>query len=83
MITWALSGVKFEERGRSTGWWNAAFFFGQFLTPILVGALVAAVGGLPIAIGIVGIACALVALVLGLRLRRTAPAPAEDAVTVS
>ena len=72
MLTWALSGIRFEERGRATGWWNAAFFFGQFLTPLLIGALVAAVGGLPFAVGIVGVACALVALLLGLRLRRSA-----------
>jgi MFS family permease len=75
MLTWALAGVRFEERGRSTGWWNAAFFFGQFLTPILIGALVAALGALPTAVGVVGIACGLMALALGLRLRRTAPAP--------
>ena len=82
MLTWALSGIRFEERGRSTGWWQAAFFFGQFLTPILMGAIVAAVGGLPLAVGFVGIACALVALALGLRLRRQAPASADDAAAV-
>ena len=47
LVTWALATIRFEERGRSTGWWKAAFFFGQFLTPILMGAIVAAVGGLP------------------------------------
>jgi MFS family permease len=83
MLTWALSGIRFEERGRATGWWNAAFFFGQFLTPILIGVIVAFVGGLPIAVGIVGVACALVALALGLQLRRTAPARVEDPIVVS
>ncbi|WP_159605332.1 MFS transporter [Agromyces humi] len=85
MLTWALAGVRFEERGRSTGWWNAAFFFGQFLTPILIGALVAALGGLPTAVGVVGVACALVAVALGIRLRRAAPvaAPTEEPVVAS
>jgi MFS family permease len=72
MLTWALSTVAFEERGRCTGWWNSAFFFGQFLTPILIGALVAAVGGLSLAVGVVGIACAVAALALGLGLKSRA-----------
>jgi MFS family permease len=83
MITWALSGVRFEERGRSTGWFNAAFFFGQFLTPLLIGGLVAAVGGLPLAVGVVGLACAVVALALGLRLRRQAPASVDEVLALS
>lgn len=83
MLTWALSGVRFEERGRSTGWWNAAFFFGQFLTPILIGAFVVAIGELPSAVGIVGIACAVVAVALGLRLRRNAPAAASREAAVA
>ncbi|KQQ94241.1 MFS transporter [Leifsonia sp. Leaf325] len=77
MLTWALSTIRFEERGRSTGWWQSAFFLGQFLTPILIGVIVAAVGGLPMAVGIVGIACAAVAVALGLGLRRAADAPVE------
>ncbi|MEL4317503.1 MFS transporter [Leifsonia sp. YIM 134122] len=77
MLTWALSTIRFEERGRSTGWWQSAFFLGQFLTPILIGVIVAAVGGLPMAVGVVGIACAVVAVALGLGLRRATGAPAE------
>ncbi|MCK9793669.1 MFS transporter [Isoptericola sp. 4D.3] len=72
MLTWALAGVRFEERGRSTGWWNAAFFLGQFSTPIVVGGLVAAVGTLSAAVAVVGVACAVVAVALGVHLRRTA-----------
>jgi hypothetical protein len=43
---------------------------------------VAALGGLPTAVGVVGVACALVAIALGFRLRRTAPVavPAEEPV---
>lgn len=77
MVTWALSGTRFEERGRATGWWQSAFFFGQFLTPILMGGIAAAVGGLPTAVGVVGIACALVAVALGLGLRNRSEESAE------
>lgn len=81
MITWALAPISFEQRGRSTGWWQAAFFFGQFLTPILMGALVAVVGGLPLAVGVVGILCALVAVALGLGLRGRRLILAEQVTT--
>ena len=77
MITWTLAGIAFEERGRSTGWFTAAFFFGQFLTPILIGVIVALVGGLPLAVGVVGIAAAVVAVALGMGLRRQAPASVD------
>lgn len=75
LLTWTLSKISFEERGRSTGWWQAAFFLGQFLTPILMGVLAAVVGGLTIAVGLVGIAAGIVAVVLGVLLRRPAAVP--------
>ncbi|HEX6364590.1 MAG TPA: MFS transporter [Agromyces sp.] len=81
MLTWTLASIRFEERGRVTGLWTAAFFFGQFLTPILMGAITAAVGGtLPTAVGVVGIACAVAAILLGFGLRRSADAPVEEEV---
>jgi len=74
MLTWALSTIRFEERGRATGLWTSAFFLGQFVTPIVMAAITAVVGGaLPVAVGMVGFACAIAAL--GLRFavpRRTA-----------
>lgn len=75
LLTWTLSKISFEERGRSTGWWQTAFFLGQFLTPILMGVLAAVVGGLTIAVGLVGIAAGIVAVVLGVLLRRPAAVP--------
>lgn len=77
LLTWALSKIAFEQRGRSTGWWQTSFYLGQFLTPILMGALGAAVGGLSVAVGVVGIAAAVVAIVLGVLLRRPAPVDSE------
>jgi MFS family permease len=82
MLTWAVASTRFEERGRVTGLWTAAFFFGQFLTPIIMGAITAAVGSLPVAVGIVGIACAAVAILLGFGLRRSSDA-AVDEVTAT
>ncbi|GIG23306.1 MFS transporter [Cellulomonas chitinilytica] len=71
LVTWALSTVRFEERGRSTGLWQSAFFGGQFLTPLIMGALTAAVGGLEPAVGLVGGLAAVIAVLFGRRMTRT------------
>lgn len=71
LVTWVVAATLFEDRGRVTGWWTAAFFLGQFLTPILMGAIGAGVGGLTVAVGIVGIAAAVMAVLVGLVLRRS------------
>ncbi|WP_019180868.1 MFS transporter [Microbacterium yannicii] len=73
LVTWVVSRTRFEERGRATGWWTSSFFFGQFVTPIIMGAITGASGApLPVAVGVVGIAAAVVAVVLAVGLRRTA-----------
>lgn len=80
LVTWVVSRTRFEERGRATGWWTASFFFGQFVTPIIMGAIAGATGApLPVAVGVVGIAAAVVAVVLALtmRSRQTAASAAE------
>ncbi|MFG6402447.1 MFS transporter [Microbacterium sp. P04] len=69
LLTWVIAATRFEERGRVTGWWTASFYLGQFVTPIIIGALVAAVGTLNVAVGIVGIAAAVMAGVTALVLR--------------
>ena len=55
-----------------------ASYLGQFLTPIAVGGLTAATGGLASAVGAVGIVAAVMAAGLAalLRLRRRAPVAA-------
>lgn len=35
LLTWAVSSMPAEVRGRTTGFWNVAFFLGQFLSPTL------------------------------------------------
>lgn len=69
LATWVVATTSFEERGRVTGWWTAAFFFGQFLTPILMGIAGAAVGSLTVAVGVVGIVTAVIAVIVGAALR--------------
>jgi len=78
LVTWVVAATLFEDRGRVTGWWTAAFFLGQFLTPLLMGALGAGVGGLPTAVGIVGIAAAVVGVLVFAGLRRGARASVES-----
>lgn len=36
LLVWSMSILKFEFRGRGTGFWQSAFAFGQFLSPIVV-----------------------------------------------
>jgi MFS family permease len=36
LITWALSQLCFEVRGRGTGIWTSAMFLGQFLSPLII-----------------------------------------------
>jgi len=61
LITWAISGLPYDLRGRATGAWTSSIFFGQFICPLIIAALAAATGSLSVAVGIVGI----FALVLG------------------
>jgi MFS family permease len=35
LLTWAVSSMPAEVRGRTTGFWNVAFFLGQFLSPTI------------------------------------------------
>ncbi|MBW8796656.1 MAG: MFS transporter [Streptomyces sp.] len=64
LLTSAMSRLAFEDRGRGTGLWTAAFFGGEFVCPLVLLAGEAAVGSLAGAVGILGLAAALVAGVL-------------------
>lgn len=65
LLTSAMSRLEFEDRGRGTGLWMAAFFGGEFICPLVLLAAESAVGSLAGAVGVLGLATALVAL--GLR----------------
>lgn len=74
LVVWVVAARPFEQRGRVSGLWNASFYLGQFLAPLAAAAAGAAVGGLPAAIGAVGVAALITALVLiaaGLHRRRS------------
>jgi MFS family permease len=60
-ITWALSKLTVEVRGRGTGAWTSAMFFGQFLSPLIILALKNLSGSLAGAVLVYAIACAAVA----------------------
>ncbi|GAA3394845.1 MFS transporter [Cryptosporangium minutisporangium] len=62
LVTWAMSVLTFEQRGRGTGTWTAAFFIGQFVCPLIVLALQAGVDGLLAAIGVLAAASAVAAV---------------------
>ncbi|MER6632288.1 MFS transporter [Streptomyces sp. NPDC000987] len=74
LLTWAMSGLEYRNRGRGTGLWTASFFLGQFLGPLVLTFLESRTGGLPAAVGSLGLASAAVAVVLLPLLRRPRPA---------
>ena len=61
LLTSAMSRLAFADRGRGTGLWMAAFFGGEFACPLVLLAGEAAVGSLAGAVGVLGLAAALVA----------------------
>ncbi|MDQ0716797.1 MFS family permease [Streptomyces luteogriseus] len=70
LLTSAMSRLAFEDRGRGTGLWTAAFFGGEFVCPLVLLAGESAVGSLAGAVGVLGLAGALVAAGLWAARRR-------------
>ncbi|MHC5794804.1 MFS transporter [Lacisediminihabitans sp. FW035] len=64
LLTWAISRLDYEQRGRGTGLWTGAIFFGEFLCPLIVLALTGAAGSLAVAIGLVGAVSIVLAIVV-------------------
>ncbi|MFI2297185.1 MFS transporter [Isoptericola sp. NPDC019571] len=75
LVVWVVAEQPFEQRGRVSGLWNSAFFFGQFLAPLVATGLATALGGLSIAVGVVG-GLALVAAVTTMLTSRSMTAAA-------
>ncbi|MGY4638260.1 MFS transporter [Pseudomonas sp. P7548] len=63
VLSWALSTLSIEHRGKGTGLFNAGFFGGQFASPLLVMALSGVAGGRVGAVALVGWGLLLAALV--------------------
>src|SRR5690606_34516867 len=52
LLTWIMSLIDFDMRGRAAGGFTAAFFGGEFLSPLVVLAITGgAAEGLPVALG--------------------------------
>lgn len=54
LMCWNMNQLPAAHRALGTGAWMAAFFVGQFLTPIVVVAIAGQVGGLPQAVKLMG-----------------------------
>ncbi|MFI0451535.1 MFS transporter [Actinomadura sp. 6N118] len=76
LLTIAMSRLDFADRGRGTGLWTASFFIGQFICPLVLIAVESALGTLAAAVGLLGLASAVVAAGLFLTARRSAAAVA-------
>ncbi|WP_260860031.1 MFS transporter [Streptomyces cupreus] len=81
LLTLAMSRLDYADRGRGTGLWTGSFFIGQFICPLVVLALTAAVGTLADAMGVLAAAGALGAAGLGLSARRRRPVAAPEPVS--
>ncbi|MHB8287230.1 MAG: MFS transporter [Caulobacteraceae bacterium] len=62
LITWALSTLPPAQRGRGTGLWMSASFFGQFLSPLVVLFLSKAMGSLDHAVLTYAVVCGAISL---------------------
>lgn len=71
LLTWALSSLTFDQRGRGTGLWTASLFIGQFICPLLVLALTAAAGGLGGALVVLGVTAAVMCAAVKIGFART------------
>jgi MFS family permease len=67
LIAWAQSHLPYEHRGRGMGIWAACFFFGQFSSPLMVGAIRMLAGtmqGAFLVSGVIGLVGAVAVLLL-------------------
>ncbi|MDX6739131.1 MFS transporter [Actinocorallia sp. A-T 12471] len=72
LLTWAVDGLPFAQRGRGTGVWTSALFLGEFLSPLVVGGLAAATTDLGGALGVVGFGSIGLAILVAVLLGRSA-----------
>jgi predicted MFS family arabinose efflux permease len=67
LIGWTMKVVPPALRGRGMGIWTGCFFFGQFLSPVLIGLLNGPMGGVGASLrllGAVAVLCALLSVML-------------------
>lgn len=83
LVGWALNTFEPAHRGRGMGIWNSCFFVGQFLSPMLVGGVVALAGGLLPAVTTLGVISFIAAVVARLASSRARAATNAGALTES
>ncbi len=81
LLIWALASLGLEQRGRGTGVWTAALCLGQFVCPLVVLALSAAISGLTSALVVLGAVS--VAAAVGVRLLRPTRVDAVPSVSAA
>ncbi|GAB2496134.1 MFS transporter [Nocardiopsis aegyptia] len=69
LVLWAVNRLTFEQRGRGTGLWTGTLFIGQFACPLIITGLSAGTGDLRSALGLLGAASAVMALLLVFTMR--------------
>jgi MFS family permease len=75
LLVWSMSVLRFEFRGRGTGFWQSAFALGQFLSPIVVTVSGNMTGGIMGAFTVLSAAAAVGAIVvLAVQMLRGKPA---------
>ncbi|WP_217555450.1 MFS transporter [Streptomyces sp. GbtcB6] len=83
LLTSAMSRLAYEDRGRGTGLWMAAFFGGEFVCPLVLLAGESAVGSLAGAVGVLGLAAAAGAAGLWAVGRRVGAVVSDDCTTAT
>lgn len=76
LLTWAMSALAFEVRGRGIGLWQSSFAIGQFMSALVVPALAAVTGSTITAFPIIAASSLLVGLLSLLLLFRSRWSPA-------
>ncbi|MFD3870331.1 MFS transporter [Streptomyces sp. NPDC058623] len=70
LVTRAMSGLGFSDRGRGMGLWTAAFFLGEFLCPLVLLGGERVAGSLAMAVALLALLTALVSAALAALTRR-------------
>lgn len=84
LVTWMVGRLPRESLGAGSGALQTFLWIGQFSTSIIIGALAAALGGrLDVALGILGLACLLAAVLTAVLLRtgNASLGATEDAIS--
>ena len=70
LIAWAQSNLPYQHRGRGMGLWTATFFFGQFASPLMLGAIKGPTGTMQSAFLVAGIAAVIGGVAVTLVMQR-------------